>query len=256
MIASEAPRTPVVRIRPVPRCEPRADGEVPGVAAPPDPATGVRVRRARGSAADGPRRRGVVAGAAQEAEPQLPPRPAPVGASPAVAPSPPQVVAVVTAALHTPPRPADPATVVAPGLSLAPEAAPPESSRELRLAARQLLGTCVEVIGGFRPVAQLRPYCAPERFDAIVNRLLRPTGIGRGHGATRGSVVTRATRPGRPAKPLPQDRVAVRRVQICTVMEGIAELAVVMSRRGKVWAMALRLERSRGRWQCMHLEIL
>jgi hypothetical protein len=39
-------------------------------------------------------------------------------------------------------------------------------------------------------------------------------------------------------------------------MEGIAELAVVLSRAGKTWAMAVRLERNHGRWQCMHLEIL
>jgi hypothetical protein len=107
-------------------------------------------------------------------------------------------------------------------------------------------------------MAQLRPYCAPERFDAIVNRLLRPGGAGRGLGATRESVVARAaaSQRGRPPRSLPQDQVVVRRVHICDVAEGIAELAVVMSRRGKVWAMALRLERARGGWRCMHLEVL
>jgi len=136
---------------------------------------------------------------------------------------------------------------------------PSVGAGELRLAARRLLGACVEVLGGFRPVGQLRPYCAPERFDAIVNRLLRPTGTGRGHGATRASVVARAVtppRPGRPGHPPPQDRVIVRRVRICDVMEGVAELAVVMSRRGRIWGMAMRLEHSRGRWQCMHMEVL
>jgi hypothetical protein len=172
------------------------------------------------------------------------------------------VLAVLAPGPHTPPGHPQPAaeliTVVAPGLHLAAggDVPPPAGWRELRVAARNLLGTCVEVMGGYRPVGQLRPYCAPEHFDAIVNRLLRPTGAGHGHGATRGSVVS-APRPGRPALHQQRpERVTLRRVQICDVMEGIAELAVVVSRRGKVWAMALRLERCRGRWQCMHLEVL
>jgi hypothetical protein len=45
-------------------------------------------------------------------------------------------------------------------------------------------------------------------------------------------------------------------VQICDVGDGVAEIAVVMARRDKVWAMALRMELSRGRWQCTHLEVL
>jgi hypothetical protein len=172
--------------------------------------------------------------------------------------------AVVAAPMHTPLGPAESLTaeaVTAPGaLGRGDDApAPPGGSRELRFAARRLLGTCIEVIGGFRPINQLRPYCAPERFDAIVNRLLRPVGTGRGHGATRSSVVARAATPpraGRPGRTPPQDQVTVRRVQICDVMDGVAELAVVMSRRGKSWAMTMRMERSRGRWQCMHMEVL
>jgi hypothetical protein len=39
-------------------------------------------------------------------------------------------------------------------------------------------------------------------------------------------------------------------------MEGIAELAVVIARHNKVWAMTMRMEHSRGRWVCMHLEVL
>jgi hypothetical protein len=151
-------------------------------------------------------------------------------------------------------------SVVAPGLNnTPPDWPPPPGARELRVVARRLLGTCVEVLGGFRPVAQLRPYCAPERFDSIANRLLRPLGHGRGHGATRSSVIAGRSpsgRPGRPARTGPEDRVKVRRVQICDVMEGVAELAVVMARRDKVWAMAMRMEHSRGRWQCMHMEVL
>ncbi len=98
---------------------------------------------------------------------------------------------------------------------------------ELRQATRRLLATCVEVVGGYRPVVQLRPFCQPERFDSIVNRLLRPAGgSGRGHGATRASVVAGhggPPRAGRGARTGPGDRVTVRRVQICDVSDGVAE---------------------------------
>ncbi|MBX6723991.1 MAG: hypothetical protein IRY92_12285 [Dactylosporangium sp.] len=127
---------------------------------------------------------------------------------------------------------------------------------DLRITARRLLAACVEVMGGFRPVAQLRAYCAPERFDAIANRLLRPVSAGRGHGATRTSLIMTRLSPGRPARVRAEDRITVRRVQICDVMEGIAELVVVMSRHNKVWAMTLRMERSHGRWLCKQLDVL
>jgi len=131
---------------------------------------------------------------------------------------------------------------------------------ELRQSTRLLLATCVEVVGGYRPIGQLRPFCLPERFDAIVNRLLRPIGgAGRGHGATRASVVAGhggPPRAGRSARTGPGDRVIVRRVQICDVSDGVAEIAVVMARRDKVWAMAVRMELARGRWLCTHLEVL
>jgi Family of unknown function (DUF6459) len=138
----------------------------------------------------------------------------------------------------------------------------PESADaiELRQATRRLLSTCVEVVGGYRPIGQLRPFCQPERFDSIVNRLLRPSGgAGRGHGATRASVVAGQGGPpraGRAARTGPGDRVTVRRVQVCDVSDGVAEVAVVMARRDKVWAMAIRMELARGRWQCTHLEVL
>jgi hypothetical protein len=150
--------------------------------------------------------------------------------------------------------------VAAPGLGLAPVDTPvPAGGAELRLTARRLLGTCMEVLGGFRPLAQLRPYCAPERFEAIVNRLLQPICGGRGYGATRSSLVAGrepSGRPGRPTRAGPEDRIIIRRVQICNVLEDVAELAVVISRRNKVWAMTVRMERNRDRWLCMHLEVL
>jgi hypothetical protein len=159
-------------------------------------------------------------------------------------------------------RPTAPAALLAmsaPGLGHPPVDAPLAPRSDLRASAKRLLGTCIEVLGGFRPVAQLRPFCAPERFDAIVNRLLRPVGAGRGHGATRSSLIVGRAAPGRPGRPARtglEDRIVVRRVQICEVMEDVAELAVVMARHARVWAMTMRLERDRGRWVCTHLEVL
>ena len=227
-----------LRIRPVPLSEPVTDDErrtgdrtMPAVASvrAPDLATGVRVRRSLRPRGADPGRAGT---------PDAPRHHLPV------------------------PPPARPPHEVAPAPTAqeSPTAAAPTDSpqaRELRLAARRLLAACVEVLGGFRPVGQLRPYCAPERFESIVHRLLRPgMGMGRGHAANRSSVVATAPGPGRPSRVPSGERVTVRHVQLCDVLDGVAEIAVVMSRREKVWAMALRMERTRGRWQCSHLEVI
>jgi hypothetical protein len=136
-----------------------------------------------------------------------------------------------------------------------------------RLATRRFLATCVEVIGGFRPLAQLRPLCFPERFAEIAERLGAHPASGPGwrsrglaHIASRGSLGGRGPvappRGGRANQTGPGDRVQVRRVQICEAVDGVAEIAVVLARRDRVWAMALRLERRRGRWLCTHLEVV
>jgi Family of unknown function (DUF6459) len=160
-----------------------------------------------------------------------------------------------------------PSLAAPPGLTLdshadgadAADAADAAEAVELRLAARRMLATCVEVVGGYRPLGQLRQFCVPERFDGIVSRLLRPSGLGRGHGATRASVIAGQGGPprtGRNAPVGPADRVTIRRVKICDVLDGVAEIAVVMARKDKVWAMAVRMELARGRWLCTHLEVV
>jgi hypothetical protein len=50
--------------------------------------------------------------------------------------------------------------------------------------------------------------------------------------------------------------VSVRRVQVCDAVDGVAEVAAVLSRRDHVWAVALRLERRQERWFCAHLEVI
>jgi hypothetical protein len=138
-----------------------------------------------------------------------------------------------------------------------------------RLATRRFLATCVEVIGGFRPMAQLRPLCFPEQFDDIADRLRShpvtgPAWRSRGlaHLGTRGPMsggrggVLGPPRTGRVNQSGPGDRVVVRRVQLCEAIDGVAEIAVVLARRDQVWAMALRMEHHRDRWLCAHLEVL
>ena len=283
------PRTPAVRVLPVPRSEPLTDDErrAAGLDAPPmaaqllplDLPTGAQVRR-------GPRWRGTGGADGSVDAPDAEPAGATLSGSGACggkrvalagdgaqagdeAAEAGPAARVAGQAGIAPLRPlgdlastGGPGSFTPPGLSIDRMAAEDESADaiELRQATRRLLATCLEVVGGYRPVVQLRPFCQAERFDSIVNRLLRPaTGAGRGHGATRASVVAGhggPPRAGRAARTGPGDRVTVRRVQICDVSGGVAEIAVVMARRDKVWAMAIRMELARGRWQCTHLEVL
>jgi hypothetical protein len=255
------PPAVAVRVVPVPRSEPPTDAELAesGVPAPPmmglllplDLATGVQVQRGRRghSGPAGDRRLRSIGGTSRSAGPpgSSAPRwgdgdPHPVNPSgrPGVQGHP------------------NSSATAGPGVPVDCE---PTEPVDIRLATRRLVAACVEVVGGYRPLAQLRPFCLPERFDAIVNRLLRPAGraIGRGQGATRASVVAGpgvGPPVGRPGPAGPANRVGVRRVQICELSETVAEIAVVMERRDKVWAMAMRMERVRGKWLCCHLEVV
>jgi hypothetical protein len=134
----------------------------------------------------------------------------------------------------------------------------PDGLTPARLATRRFLAVCVEVMGGFRPVAQLRSLCLPERYDEIVKRLRAhtPGTGGTGHGPVARRTPTGAPpRPGRAGQSA-ADRVAVRRVQVCEAVDGVVEVAAVLARRDHVWAIALRLERRGDRWLCAHLEVI
>ena len=124
---------------------------------------------------------------------------------------------------------------------------------------RRLLATFLEVAGGFRPIAHLRPFCRPERFGLIVDQL-SGCGDGKFRGAASAAInnpiALRGRRPGRPVPPPSTERLSVRRVQICELRGGAAEVAVVLSRHDRVWAMALRMECRRGRWLCTYLELV
>jgi hypothetical protein len=217
-----SPRIPAVRVRPAPRSEPPSDDErqAAGLQAPPMAAPalplGMPTRRRRPS----PRR-------------------------------------------AAPTRPASAAAATHADGAAAPEpAAGPPVLSPARLATRRFLAVCVEVLGGFRPVTQLRPLCLPDRFDEITRGLRAHTpGAVPGSRTPGQSAVSRRTPTGAPPRPgrvgqSGADRVTVRRVQVCEPIDGVAEVAAVLSRRDHVWAMAVRLERRQERWLCAHLEVI
>jgi hypothetical protein len=136
----------------------------------------------------------------------------------------------------------------------------PAADAPTRVATRRFVSICVEVIGGFRPVAQLRPFCSPDAFELIAQRLLGRAVAARGGAGWRPNPAGRAPagppRTARGHQSAPPDRVSVLRVQACEVSDEVAEVAAVLCRRETVWAMALRLELVRGRWLCTHLELI
>jgi hypothetical protein len=145
---------------------------------------------------------------------------------------------------------------------------PPPALPEVRQATIRFVATFLEVLAGFRTVAQLRQYCRPDRFDRVCEQLRshsgnRPSPTQRGAAALSGralivgrSPLAAPPRVGRSAQRAPGDRLGLRRVQICQVSETVAEVVVVLARRGASAAMAFRLEKVHERWLCSHLEII
>jgi hypothetical protein len=130
---------------------------------------------------------------------------------------------------------------------------------EAKLAAHRYLALCLEVLGGFRPLAHLRVLTSAAAFDQIAAQLTRP----RATGQTASRARTPLPAPGegtlRPTArlvPAAGDRVTLRQLLVCEPIAGVAEVAAVLGRAGRVWAMALRLERHHGVWLCIHLEVL
>jgi hypothetical protein len=144
----------------------------------------------------------------------------------------------------------------APAAAGVPASSPGPSSATA--AAHRFLAACVEVLGGYRPPAHLRGLCAPEEFAAITLQL-----TGR-HGAQLAGRSPLTPRPATGAPPrsarggqvAPGSRVTVRRVLVSEPLPGVAEVAVVLTRRDRSWAMALRFERRSQGWCCTHLRVI
>ncbi|MBQ0903066.1 Rv3235 family protein [Micromonospora sp. U21] len=117
---------------------------------------------------------------------------------------------------------------------------PPSTAPEATRAAHRFVGTCLEVVNGYRSPAQVRPLLDPARATELLTELARASG-------RAGSPRRRAARP----------VVRLLRLRVCEPREAAVEAAaVVTGAGGRSWAMAVRLEHRRGRWLCAALHIL
>jgi hypothetical protein len=114
------------------------------------------------------------------------------------------------------------------------------ASTEARLAVRRFVGTCVEVLNGYRPAAHLRRLSQPREAATVVAQGL--AGARLVAEARQARAVGRAPRPRRPVP------AAVVRLQLCEPREGAVEAAAVLLVGDRTHAMALRLEASDESW--------
>ncbi|WP_196921226.1 Rv3235 family protein [Micromonospora vinacea] len=117
---------------------------------------------------------------------------------------------------------------------------PPATAPETTRAAHRFVGTCVEVVNGYRSPAQVRALLDPARAGDLLTELARASG----------RAGTSRRRTGRPL-------VRLLRLRVCEPREAAVEAAAVLTGAGgRSWAMALRLEHRRGRWLCTALHVL
>jgi Family of unknown function (DUF6459) len=101
--------------------------------------------------------------------------------------------------------------------------------------ARQFVQAALEVSNGRRPVSQLVRWTTDEVFALLCRRA---------------ALAQRIERPGGVA-PV----TVVRSLRVCRPADGVAEASAVVVDRGRVRAVALRLEDLAGRWRVCALEI-
>lgn len=98
----------------------------------------------------------------------------------------------------------------------------------------------IEVLSGTRPVTQLVRWLAPDVYSGLQRRAALGARIQR-RTATLTSAAAR--------------RPVVRGVRVCCPADGVAEASAVVLDRGRVRAVAVRLEGLDGRWRATALEI-
>jgi hypothetical protein len=127
-----------------------------------------------------------------------------------------------------------------------PAALPPgalaTASPEARQAARRFLGTCLEILNGYRPVAQIRPLASPAHATEIIEQLT--------------AAVARAAAPRHPAARTARGFVRLRRMRVCEPRPGVAEAAAALGVDDRTWALPFRLERRRGGWVGTEVRLL
>ena len=118
---------------------------------------------------------------------------------------------------------------------------------DARLAVRRFVSVCVEVLNGYRPAAHLRRLSLPMEAPGIVAQ-----GV---VGARRVAELRRAARPGdrRARRPGP---VGVLRVLLCEPRPGAIEAAVLLITGERTWAMAFRLELHQQKWAATALRLI
>lgn len=121
-------------------------------------------------------------------------------------------------------------------------------SAEAKAAVRRFVGTCVEVLNGYRPAAHLRRLAQPREAATVVAQGL--AGARRVTEARQARAVGRAPRHRRPVP------AAVVRLRLCEPREGAVEAAAILVIGDRTHAMALRLERHDEAWQATALRLI
>lgn len=125
------------------------------------------------------------------------------------------------------------------------------ASAEARLAVRQFVGACVEVVNGYRPAAHLRRLSVPVHASAVVAQAIaanhRVSEMRRAAGRSTRSAARHGRRP---------DPVAVRGLRLCEPRPGAVEAAVLLITADRTWAMAIRLERHQQSWLATTLRLV
>lgn len=239
------PVRPTVRLRPVPPLDPPFDDEYvpetwvgrPAVADPTEPA--VRADRWPSDA--------------EFPAPIRVPRPAAASTIRARSSAPPGDLGPGPAT--APPRPTGPRRVPRQAGGLpeersagpsTPSGGPPapggfaDATPEAILAAGRFLGTCLEIVNGYRPARHVRSLVSPIDAADIIEQLDSATTRISGH-----------RRPGQPAR-----TARLRRLRVCEPRPGVVEAAAVVGVAGRTWAVAFRLERRRGSWVGVSVQLL
>lgn len=102
--------------------------------------------------------------------------------------------------------------------------------------APRLVQALLEVLSGNRPLTQLIRWTDAKVYAELLRRVTL-------------SAASEARRAG------PARRSVLRSVRIDEPEDGVAEVAAVVTRAGRIGALALRLEGLDGRWQCTALEL-
>ncbi|MEV7988796.1 Rv3235 family protein [Micromonospora sp. NPDC085948] len=127
---------------------------------------------------------------------------------------------------------------------------PPATAPEATRAAHRFVGTCLEVINGYRSPAQVRALLDPAQATDLLTELARAGQLLTGSTCASGRAGAPRRRAGRPL-------VRLLRMRVCEPRDAAVEAAAVLTGAGgRSWAMALRLEHRRGRWLCTALHVL